>query len=547
MTDLNATFKKYIETHLGRVITQMDRDPDSPTFGCFDRNYWHYKIRDFPSSILQQGVFTLEFIRKGAISYNVSQEAIEKWCVASINALSNQINRRGAVSEYYPNENSYPAAAFSLYAACRVMTDWQDTVPHLFELVDVQSIEKLAKHVASRVELKAANQEAAGLAGIALANQIEITSVTDQDIKEHANRFFKSQHPEGWFGEYGGADFGYLSVTIDALVDYYDVTQDKRALDAIDKAINFIAICIGADGKLPSTLNSRNTDYLVPYGIVRTASRNRTASWIVESLFSDMNDPMHFLGAIDDRYHAHYIFASVVRSFPHLTDLSESKPFDHKKEYWLKGCGYWIFWSDMEDWTVFIGAKKGGVIRVHRKNKKPITDDGWRIYDEIKIWTTNWWSENIEIKKKGKSIEIQEHCKKVKYFVPTPFKHLNLRFLALFLREKLIPILKKLMIFSKPESNSPLFKRYIEIQSKKLKIEDHFSYSKPATVKPAPRQNLRHVASADSFNEEEWTHSLLEEKEHVMKGDTLIKTTYLFQESGRESDANKKHFKKTNQ
>ena len=58
------SFEHYFEMQSRRVITQMDRDPDSLTFGCFDRNYWHYKIRDFPSSILQQGVFTLEALRK---------------------------------------------------------------------------------------------------------------------------------------------------------------------------------------------------------------------------------------------------------------------------------------------------------------------------------------------------------------------------------------------------------------------------------------------------------------------------------------------------
>lgn len=539
MSDLNIKFKKYIETHLGRVITQMDRDPDSPTFGCFDRNYWHYKVRDFPSSILQQGVFTLELIRKGEISFDATQETIEKWCVAAINALSNQMNKSGAVSEYYPNENSYPAAAFSLSSACKVMADWQRSAPHLLELIDWNSFEKLAEHVASRVELEAANQQAIGLAGIALAKKIGITSVTEQHIEEHADRFFKSQHSEGWFKEYGGADFGYLSVTIDALVDYYDATRDERALDAIDNAITFLAVCIGADGKLPSTLNSRNTDYVVPYGIVRTAARNKTASWIVDTLFSDMNKPIHFLGSIDDRYHAHYIYASVVRSLPHLNDMAESRPFDHKKEYWLSGCGYWIFWSDEEDWTVFVGTKKGGVIRIHRKDTKPLTDEGWRIYDGIKIWTTNWWSENVEITKNDQSIQIKERCKKVKYFVPTSFKHFNLRFLALFLREKLIPILKKLMIFSESEANGPEFKRYIEIESEKLRIEDYFSYSKSAKVKPAPRQNTRHVASADSFNVEEWTDSLLKNEEYVLDGETLIETTCPFPESDHQSVANK--------
>ena len=31
-----------------KILTLQDRNPHSPTYGCFDRNYWHYKIIDFP-------------------------------------------------------------------------------------------------------------------------------------------------------------------------------------------------------------------------------------------------------------------------------------------------------------------------------------------------------------------------------------------------------------------------------------------------------------------------------------------------------------------
>ena len=32
-----------------KILTLGDRNPHSPTYGCFDRNFWHYKIIDFPS------------------------------------------------------------------------------------------------------------------------------------------------------------------------------------------------------------------------------------------------------------------------------------------------------------------------------------------------------------------------------------------------------------------------------------------------------------------------------------------------------------------
>ena len=41
-------------TQIPRVLTLQDRDPSSPTYGCFDRNYWHYRTQDFPSGMYQE-------------------------------------------------------------------------------------------------------------------------------------------------------------------------------------------------------------------------------------------------------------------------------------------------------------------------------------------------------------------------------------------------------------------------------------------------------------------------------------------------------------
>ena len=49
------SFAKYL---LPRILTQISRDRNLPLTGCGDRNYWHYKIRDFSSLIIQQAGYT---------------------------------------------------------------------------------------------------------------------------------------------------------------------------------------------------------------------------------------------------------------------------------------------------------------------------------------------------------------------------------------------------------------------------------------------------------------------------------------------------------
>ncbi|ACB52701.1 unknown [Crocosphaera subtropica ATCC 51142] len=525
--DLTATFQRYADHQVARILTQMDRDPQSPTFGCFDRNYWHYKIRDYPSSILQQGAFTLEAIANDTIP---SVSGIpDEWRIGALNALARQIDSQGRVDEYYPYEASYPAAAFGLYAVTRILWQWEKTAPHLAKEVNREPLEWLAHHLASRLETEASNQHAAGVTGLAFAKRLNLLSSPKIALEEQTEQLFNNQHSEGWFKEYGGPDFGYLTVTLDVLVDYYEITQDERAIAAIDRAVEFLARLVGADYKLPSTLNSRNTDYVVPYGLVKTAQRNPLAAWLVEVLFSSLDQPSHFVWATDDRYHCHYLFASIVRAIPHLKAMQPSQtPKFWGESVWLEGCGYQVYWSKEQRWNAYVAARKGGLVRIHQKGElDPVVDYGWRIEKENTLWTTNWWTQDWQIEQKGDRIIIRGNCQKTQYHVPSPPKHLVLRILAFLLREKVIPLLKRVMIFRPGVTDGPKFERVISFDSNGVKIKEHLAAFPGAMVIPSPRQNLRHVASADSFSREEWLVSLMGDRDYSLEKDIVIDNQWL--------------------
>ena len=72
--------------------------------------------------------FTLEAIADGNIP---SVSGIpDEWRIGAVNALARQIDSQGRVDEYYPYEASYPAAAFGLYAATRILWQWEKTALH---------------------------------------------------------------------------------------------------------------------------------------------------------------------------------------------------------------------------------------------------------------------------------------------------------------------------------------------------------------------------------------------------------------------------------
>ncbi|MCW5983356.1 MAG: hypothetical protein KIT09_35015 [Bryobacteraceae bacterium] len=508
MTEIEAAFRRHAEAHAQRVLSHLDRDPDSPAYGCFDRDHWHYKIRDFPSSILQQGVFLLEALRKGRLSAGVDTRRAGEWALAAINALARQVRRRGAVDEYYPREQSYPAAAFALWAAARVLTDWKAEGAGLYGRVDWAGLARLRDHLAGRVETEASNQYAAGVAALALAERVPELDRSDGPTGAHAGRLFALQHAEGWFPEYGGPDFGYLTVTLDALADYYEATRDGRAAEASLRAIEFLASLVGPDGRLPWTLNSRNTDYVTPYGLVRAAADNPLASWLVKELFGTLGRPAHSLWAIDDRYHLHYIYASVVRSLPYLKQMAAPKGPSHPAELWLPGCGFWVVRRGASGEALYAGARKGGVVRVQSPGGATRLDNGWRVRAGATVFTTNWWSDHWQIVKGEGSLRIEGAMQSCRFHRSTPLRHAVLRALALAIGRRLTPLLKRVMIFRRGRSVGPWRRREITTDESGFKIRDEFAAAPGRTAVPAPRQNLRHVASAGGFHPEEWLEPL---------------------------------------
>ncbi len=519
MSLIEENFITHARRTTPRVLTQMDRDPMSPTFGCFDRDYWHYKIRDFPSSILQQSVFVLESIQRGSIDISFPEGFIESWMVGAIRALARQIRSNGSVDEYYPYERSFPAAAFSLYAISSVLWRWPSENPPPLEYQDWEKLRHLTKWLASHTETEASNQQAAGLAAIAIATHLPDLNIHFKEYHTLSEQFFSTQHAEGWFPEYGGPDFGYLSVTIDGLIDFYDATGDERAVSAIDAAVAFMTQLIGADGHLPWTINSRNTDYVVPYGLVRAASRNAEAAWLVHQLFNGINANDHFMNAIDDRYNCHYIFSSLVRAIPHLKNMLPAKAPTLPEHAWFEGCGYWIRRTQNRKVTVFFSANKGGLVRVHRKGKAPIIDSGWRVIRKTKIWTNNWWTNKWVSKVTSERAAVSGSMQHVRYFSPYPLMHVLLRATSFLTFGQVIKFLKYLMIFRKHTTSGPRYSRQVHFSQYHLEIIDKIHPSQGTVAKKSPRQNLRHVASADSYSEEELTQgSALNESISLNKG-----------------------------
>jgi hypothetical protein len=101
----------------GRLLSQLDRDPFSPTFGNWDRAHWHQRLSDFTSSARQQGVLSLALLHEIQHRDNpfFQHQVLRAWTEASLEYTLRIQHRDGSWDEWYPNERGWagPTAMFS--------------------------------------------------------------------------------------------------------------------------------------------------------------------------------------------------------------------------------------------------------------------------------------------------------------------------------------------------------------------------------------------------------------------------------------------------
>lgn len=485
-----------------RLLTQASRDPSVDTFGCFDRNYWHYRIRDFPSAILQQGALACVALSELDAENAQASRFLTDLARGGAEFWNRRAVRHGAFEEYYPFERGYPPLAFSTLTV-GLLVDRGIVSPAAVD----SGAKVAAKQLLNRFEPEAANQQVAGMAALAVLRRTLPEHIDEGAYKSVVDRTFGLQTEEGWFAEYGGPDLGYLSVAVDCLWDYYDATGDDRAVESINAATRFTSALIGNDRTSVGMHNSRNTDYVVPYGLLRTALAGISASDAAARLFTQLFGeigPGHFLMTTDDRYLTHYLGTSLFRA---AALASTAEPVDPAEADSLPshalfaGCGQAIWRFDHG--TVRTSLAKGGIVTY--AGEHPFTDFGVGIQSGDDYFVSHWWSEHWEHEVTDRGFVVKGALVKAPRIKNSPARHAALRVAAGVAGARLIGALKDRMIFAKPSSDYD-YRRTVEITDAGVRVVDEISgLAEGDSVFASPRSSRRHVASADSYHDEDIT------------------------------------------
>ncbi len=495
-------YTEYVLKMVPKVLSQVDRDKHSKNFGDCDRNHWHLKIRDFSSAILQQTglvialLYTLDF--PGNVFYQ--KEVVKEWAKGTVYYWKSIQLRDGSFNEYYPNEHGFPPTAFSLYAMCEVYKRLQMKDENI-----LCAFRKTAKYLSVHVEEKAYNQELASITALYSAYTVLAEDWIIEGLNRKLERILKLQSEEGWFCEYGGADIGYLSVSLDMLAEYYWMSKDERVLEPLYRIVGFLQYFVHPDGSVGGEYASRNTTYFLPNGLqVMSNLGDETANAMRRFLYEDSEKIFYFLDAVDDRYYSHYLLHSFLRAIEKAGGEKEQGavkyklPFQYDQERFFKKAG--LLCLTQGNIYVIVGGSKGGVCRVFCDKKECFSDYGYRVkLGEGKIAATNWQSADYHIEYEAGKLRIAGNMNLVKQKVATPIMLTGLRVVSAVVGNRIIGMLKRLIILVDKKTDIQ-FEREISIDADKIVIEDLIRSPQKINLECADGFSLRHVASGKFFS-----------------------------------------------
>ncbi len=496
-------YTEYVLKMAPKVLSQVDRDKHSKNYGDCDRNHWHLKIRDFSSAILQQTGLTLALLYQVDFPGNLfyRKEVVREWAEGTVYYWKSVQLRDGSFNEYYPNEHGFPPTAFSLYAMCEVYKR--------LEMEDesiTDAFRKTARYLGGHIEEKAYNQELASITALYSAYTVLQEDWIRKAVQHKLDRILKLQSAEGWLPEYGGADIGYLSVSLDMLSEYYWMSRDERVIEPLNRMVGFLQYFVHPDVSVGGEYASRNTVYFLPNGLqVMSNLGNKAAEAMKRLLYQDSQKAFYFLDAVDDRYYSHYLLHSFLRAIEKSNRdtcqqqgiLDYKLPFQYDQERYFKEAG--LLCLTQGDMYAIIGASKGGVCKIFYKKEECFGDYGYRVeLGKGKVAATNWQSRDYEIEYRKGSVTITGNMNLVKQKVATPVMLFGLRVVSAVVGNRIIGMLKRLIILVDKKTDIK-FQRTISIDQDKIVIDDLIQSPQKIHLECADSFSLRHVASGKFF------------------------------------------------
>lgn len=455
-------------SQIPKILTLLDRNPHSPTYGCFDRNFWHYKIIDFPSGMAQ------EFVLPLALAYNAqaaenpyyNSPRIKEFVEAGIAYAASSSHTDGSCDDYFPFEKAGGAAAFSLLACI-----------DSYKLLNLENqsfldfFEKRADWLANHDESgQLANHQALIVLCLELLSRLLDTDRYNELISKRMARLLSWQSSEGWFQEYEGCDPGYHTLTISILARVQELNPSRELETSLKKAVEFAAHFVHSDGSYGGEYGSRNTYNFFPHGFELVGKWMPQALSINDRFMSGMANNLEPCYE-DDHIIGHHTW----NYFLAWRDFVEDRPettHPPKGQQWFEEAKILIDRRDNSE--LFTALNKGGVFKIFRDHQLVASDTQFSVLQDDKNAVAHLIGD-VDFKIEEDTIKVEGPLGWANHTQPTPFKlvifRLGMLTVGRFFPDLIRKILQKILITGK--QSAPFhFSRVFQYKNGKWIVED---------------------------------------------------------------------------
>ena len=435
-------YKETVLREVNHILSYLDRDAASSTYGCFDRKYWSWRIGDMPNASLQYGIYPLTWIWKNDSTekYKGNKNLFE-WIVAAINFWVKIQNRNGSFNQFFPNEQSVGTTYYTLSAVLYAFENIKD-------LIDSELKIKIENAIAKSSDFVLKNDEDYAI----ISNHIALFAYVnlklgrirnDSRFKEKAlkqlDTVFENQSAEGWFMEYEGADPGYQTQCIYYLSECYLLTGDSQIVDKIKKGIEeFLVYFFHPDGSFGGEYGSRNTEIIYPAGFEMLKEKISACREITRFVHKNISEgKLVSLDSLDDenllRLSTNYLLSAQYTDQEAEDNPHSLLPFNNSAvEKDFNEAGISVRGNDK--YYSITNFKKGGIIKVFNNKSKTLVyeDNGYFLEINGSIVTNQIMQDTLPVINKSEII-LDACFYEVLGEMLTPAKNVVLRTLALTL------------------------------------------------------------------------------------------------------------------
>ncbi|MCM8774822.1 MAG: hypothetical protein NC930_00470 [Candidatus Omnitrophica bacterium] len=454
-------------SYLPKVLELVDKNRLSPTYGCFDRSYWHYRTSDFPCGMAQEAVLALAmayYLQAQDNPYQ-GQERISELVVAGIDFARRSSHADGSCDDYFPYERAAGATAFSLYAFTESYL-----LLGLKQSTHVEFFERRARYLAGsgfRESGILSNHKA--LIVLCLYNTFLVTQnpVWRDQAKARLEALLNLQSEEGWFPEYQGCDPGYLTFTVDFLAKYFSKSKDDRVRRPLLAAIEFSSHFMHPDGSYGGEYGSRNTFHFMPHGYELMGRDSPIAIRTVNQFLRGMkNGTRSYLD--DDRIFVHYAynFLQAYRDF--CAERKEPAPDQPEGVKYFEKAKLAVKRS--RRFYAVVSLAKGGVGKYYKDGVLSLSDCGLvgETTDGKKF--TSQMVSDFQWEIRGEQITISGSCYAYRTILFTPFRFILFRLFNTMVGRFLSPnfirsVIQRIAITRRPKKVPIRFKKEIDLSN----------------------------------------------------------------------------------